>query len=241
MNKLYKDLKPIFFIDIETISALSDYDLLEDAFKYQWDRKASFLSHADNTSVAALYFEKAAIYAEFGKIICIGMGYFFNDSSGQLRFRSKAIAHDNETVLLNELAQILARLDKSTLLCAHNGKEFDFPYLCRRFLINGMLIPDILQQAGKKPWDIKHIDTMELWKFGDWKHFTSLDLLATVFNLPSSKTTMTGADVNKAYHHEHNLAKIKTYCVEDVILTARVYLKLKGISWMLTDECIDKE
>ena len=138
------------------------------------------------------------------------------------------------------LKNLLEKTDQSTLkLCAHNGKEFDFPYLCRRMLVNSITIPEVLNLSGKKPWDVPHLDTMEMWKFGDHKHYTSLDLLAAIFNIPTSKTEMDGSMVNKVYYEEKNLDKISSYCIGDVVALAQLYLRLKGLNMVEQQHIIE--
>ncbi len=180
---------------------------------------------------------KGAIYAEFGKVITIAVGYFVLENEA-LQLRTKIIADDDEKNVLNEFSKVLNTFDSSLRLCAHNGKEFDFPFLCRRMLINGIGIPSIMNVAGKKPWEIEHIDTLELWKFGDYKHFTSLELLAKVFDLPTSKGDIDGSMVGQVYHVEKDLDRIAQYCREDIILTARLYMKLNLLGELSDDSII---
>jgi predicted PolB exonuclease-like 3'-5' exonuclease len=222
------DLKNILVLDIETVSGFSDYSQMDDRFKKQWDRKAALLKNEDQLPPDQLYFEKAAIYAEFGKVICIAVGLFTRSSDNQLGLRVKSFAdHDEKKVLTEFKTLIDKKLDKNKLvLCAHNGKEFDFPYLCRRFLVNEIDIPWVLQISGKKPWEIPHIDTMEMWKFGDRKNYTSLDLLASLFDIDTSKDEMDGSMVNSVYYEQQDLTRIADYCKQDVIVTANLYLRL---------------
>jgi len=222
------DLKNLLVLDIETVSGYQDYHQMNDRFKKQWDRKAAFLKNENQLPSEDLYFERAAIFAEFGKIICIAVGIFTKSSDDQLGLRVKSYAgHDEKQVLLEFKHLIEKKLDNENLiLCAHNGKEFDFPYICRRFLVNQIEIPSVLQISGKKPWEVPHIDTMEMWKFGDRKNYTSLDLLASLFNIESSKDDMDGSMVNSVYYEEQDLSKIAEYCIQDVIVTANLYLKL---------------
>jgi hypothetical protein len=222
------DLKNLLVLDIETVAGYQDYHHMNDRLKKQWDRKAALLKNEEQLSPADLYSERAAIYAEFGKIICIGVGIFTRSSDERLGLRVKSYAHHEEKQVLMEFKKLVdEKLDKDNLiLCAHNGKEFDFPYLCRRYLVNGLAIPYVLQIAGKKPWEIPHIDTMEMWKFGDRKNYTSLDLLASIFDIESSKEDMDGSKVNSVYYEEKDLDKVADYCKQDVIVTANLYLKL---------------
>ncbi len=229
-------LSNILFLDIETAAQFRTYDEVPERLKPLWDRKASYFKNEEELSSEELYPRRAAIYAEFGKIICIGIGGLYLDENKTLQLKTTALTAGTEKELLKKFTTILEshRAKNSLILCAHNGKEFDFPYLSRRMLINGIKLPFVLDLGGKKPWEINHIDTMELWKFGDYKNFTSLDLLAAVFDIPSSKSEISGADVNRVFHEEKDLQKIAEYCERDVMVLARLYLKLKGASIDLT-------
>lgn len=224
-----KDLKDILFLDIETVSQSYDYDSLDERIKKQWARKAAFLKKDENQTDEDLFLERSGIYAEFGKIIVIGLG-FFHQKGDQLQFRTKALQNDNELGLLEEFRSIITKMTPDLRLCGHNGREFDFPYLSRRMLINDLSLPDALNLSGKKPWEINHLDTMDMWKFGDWKHYTSLDLLAAIFRIESSKSGMDGSMVNQVYHKDNDLNKIADYCIRDVVVTAKLYAKLKSIA-----------
>jgi len=224
-------LRDILFLDIETVARTKDFDTLDERLKTQWSRKAGYLKRETNQTDEDLYHERAGIYAEFGKIVCIAVGKFAQSENGEPLLKTKVYGSHDEKALLTEFKTMLERLDPTTAkLCAHNGKEFDFPYLCRRMLINQVGIPPLLNMVGKKPWEVAHIDTMELWKFGDFKHYTSLDLLAAIFNIPTSKDGLDGSRVNHTYHHENDLEKIKAYCQRDVVVLANLYLKLKCIT-----------
>ena len=220
----------IIFIDIETASQASTFDKLTEAMQSLWLKKAKLLSSDEAVSPAELYYDRAGIYAEFGKIVCISIG-FLHFKDGELQMKIRSIVDHDEQTLLHEFKSIMARkLDETKIqLCAHNGKEFDFPYLARRMLINGIALPSYLELSGKKPWDVQHIDTLQLWKFGDWKNYTSLELLTQVFNIETPKTDIDGSDVNRVYHLEDDLQRIGQYCAQDVLATARVYLRLKGL------------
>lgn len=225
------ELRDILFIDIETVAATPDFQNLDERLKYQWGRKAGHLRRDSASTDEDLYHERAGIYAEFGKIICIAVGKFCDMESGELGLRTKVYQSHDEKALLTEFKAMLEKIDSSTLrLCAHNGKEFDFPYICRRMLINSIPLPAALNLSGKRGWEVQHLDTMELWKFGDYKHYTSLDLLAAIFNIPSSKTDMDGSQVNVVYYKENNLEKISDYCRRDVVVLAQLFLKLKAYS-----------
>lgn len=218
-------------IDIETVSGNENVEQLSPALQKHWERKSGFIRNPEEKSPEELYNDRAAIYAEFGKIIVIGMGFYYEEK-GKPAMRVKTIAADNEKELLTTFKNFIeSKFDQDNLkLCAHNGKEFDFPYLCRRMLINDIKIPWSLNMTGKKPWEVNHIDTMELWKFGDWKSFTSLDLLTNIFGIPSSKTELDGSMVTKTYYEEKDgLKKIEEYCQKDVIATAQLYLRLNNL------------
>jgi DNA polymerase elongation subunit (family B) len=223
------EFRDLLFVDIETVAATPDYNTLDERLKEQWARKASFFRRDNKLTDEEVYKDRAGIYAEFGKIVCIAVGKFCDQESGDLGLRTKVYAGHDEKSLLADFKAMIEKIDSATLrLCAHNGKEFDFPYLCRRMLINGIALPAALNLSGKRGWEIQHLDTMEMWKFGDYKHFTSLDLLATIFDIPSSKAEMDGSQVNTVYHDENNLEKIALYCRRDVVVLAQLFLKLKG-------------
>jgi hypothetical protein len=225
----------ILFFDIETVPLTYEFKDLEERAQGLWDRKTRFLQERDNLSPDELY-EKAGIYAEFGKVVCISMGFVLQ-KEGETQIRVKSIANENEKILLQEYIDLLNSYYNSPdfLFCAHNGKEFDIPFLCRRILINGLKLPFILNVAGKKPWEIKHLDTMELWKFGDFKNYTSLDLLTYIFKIPTPKDDMDGSQVAKVFYEEKNLDRIIHYCEKDVIATIQLFRKYQG------DSIIDEE
>ena len=228
-------LSKILFIDIETISCSREYSSLDDRIKQQWDKKASFLPNEEALTNDELFYRKAGIYAEFGKVITIAVGYYHKDQNEKIFLRIKAIASHNEKELLQEFKDLLSQFSEDVILCAHNGKEFDYPYLCRRMLINGIPLPDVLNISGKKPWEVNHLDTMTMWKFGDWKNYTSLELLSAVLGVDSSKEGMDGSMVNEVYYKENDLDRIAEYCKQDVAVMARVFLRLQGME-DITDE-----
>lgn len=212
-------LDDVLFLDIETVSAVADFDQLNDRFKTLWEKKAELLRRNNPDSTADELYKSAGIYSEFGKIVCISCGF----ANGN-EFRVKSFYGDDEKILLEEFAELLNRHYSSNryLLCAHNGKEFDFPYIARRMLINRIEIPEILNLAGKKPWEVRHLDTMELWKFGDYKHYTSLDLLTAIFDIPTPKDDIDGGMVGQVYWQENDLERIVTYCQKDVLTIAQL-------------------
>lgn len=225
------ELERILFLDIETVPLTYEYNHLDPTTKDLWNRKWSYSKEVD----PSLQYNKAGIYAEFAKVIVIGLGYYHDH-----QFRVKTIASANEAQVLNELASLLGQHFNTNdhLLCAHNGKEFDFPFLCRRFLINRLPLPKLLQIQGKKPWEVKHIDTLDLWKFGDVKNFSSLNLLAHVFGIPSPKDDMDGSMVAKTFYEEQDLKKIEKYCLKDVITLAKVFNRFIGKEDLHDDDII---
>jgi predicted PolB exonuclease-like 3'-5' exonuclease len=231
------DLTKVLVIDIETVPQYPSYKDVPEHWQHLWDKKVAFLKRDESQGSSDIY-PRAGIYAEFGKVICISAG-FFTRSGNFWQFRVKSFYGDDERILLEEFNLTLNRYfnEPDQLLCAHNGKEFDFPYLCRRLLINGLEIPDTLAIAGKKPWEVNHIDTMELWKFGDFKSFTSLELLAATFNIPTPKDDIDGSMVWSVYWQENNLERIKTYCQKDVVTVAQLLLRFRNEP-LLTDDQI---
>ncbi len=216
----------VIFLDIETVAekeSLANLSEIDEDYKKLWDKKASFFAKENLTS-SELYLKKAGIFAEFAKVVCVSLGYLEEAEDGYA-LSIKSLYGDDEKSILEELKKIL---EKSTgyNLCAHNGKEFDFPFLARRFIINRLAVPNVLNNHGKKPWEINFLDTMDLWKFGDYKNFTSLELLAKVLGLENPKNEVSGGDIHGLYYQEKNLEKIKNYCEKDVIVLAKIYLRL---------------
>lgn len=220
-------LENILFLDIETVPLYKSFDEMPDSSKALWDKKSSHFRTEEQDASDA--YERAGIFAEFGKIICISCGYFLH-KDGRLSMRMKSFYGDDESELLSNFNTMLSshfsRNDQ--YLCAHNGKEFDFPYIARRSLIHGLPLPKPLDLAGKKPWEVKHLDTMELWKFGDYKHYTPLNLLTDIFGIPTPKDDIDGSQVAGVYYNDGDLPRIVTYCQKDVIAVAQVLLRFKG-------------
>lgn len=235
MNSEFKD---ILFLDIETVGCTDHYSKLSERLKTQWARKASFFKREEGQTDEDLFHERAGIYAEFGKIVVIAVGLYTENEKGELGLRTKYYADHDEKKLLGDFRSMLEKMGPATRLCAHNGKEFDFPYMCRRMLVNDLPLPTVLNTAGKKPWEVNHLDTMEMWKFGDFKHYTSLDLLLAIFNISSSKGVMDGSMVSKVYYQEGDLNKIAEYCVGDVVAIAQLYLRMKGIPILNSENII---
>ena len=232
-----KYLKNLIFIDIETVPEKPSFSDLSEKMQDLWVKKSVYLKNEDGLSAEELYQERAGIYSEFGKVIVIAIGFFYNDRDGKLNFRVKSLSDDDEKSLLDRFIETMSQNmdEKKIRLCAHNGKEFDFPYLARRMVINRIQIPGFLQLSGKKPWEINHIDTLEMWKFGDRKSFTSLELLTTILDIPPPKEDMDGSMVSSVYYEDNDLDKIAKYCKNDVAATAQLYLRLKGYSILSED------
>jgi hypothetical protein len=226
---MLKDIKleRVLFLDIETVPQTYVYQDLDEKTRELFNQKTRF-SQNDEKSFEALYNERGSILSEFGKIICISIGLVTKDSLGARKIRLKSFAHDDEETLLLQFKKLLDERDY--ILCGHNSKEFDIPYICRRLLINGISLPNTLDIAGKKPWEINHLDTLELWKFGDYKAFTSLALLCHVFNIPTPKDDISGADVARVYYEENDLNRIRQYCEKDVVALIQLFMRMKGDS-----------
>jgi 3'-5' exonuclease len=231
-------LSSILFLDIETVPQHSSFEELSDDWQALWMRKATFLLRDKPNETASTIYPSAGIYAEFGKIICISCGVI-SKTGEEKKLLLKSFAGDDEKLLLQQFCETISKWGSNEkYLCAHNGKEFDFPYLCRRLIIHGMPIPHVLDMSGKKKWEVSHLDTMELWKFGDYKSYTSLNLLAQVLGIPTPKDDIDGSMVNEVYWKEKNLPRIVHYCQKDVVTVAQVYLKLTGES-LIKAENID--
>ncbi|KEY18188.1 3'-5' exonuclease [Kaistella antarctica] len=216
-------LEKVLFLDIETVPQFGNWSELDETEQYLWDKKTKFQRKEEFTA-KDYYNERGGIMAEFGKIICISVGII--EKSGKLMIKS--FYGDDEKKLLEEFGEIFNRPKlRDVILCAHNGKEFDFPWIARRFLINGMQPPLPFQMFGKKPWEIPHLDTMELWKFGDYKSFISLELLAHLFGIPTPKDDIDGSMVASIYYIEKDLFRIVQYCEKDVLTLANVFRRMR--------------
>ncbi len=219
----------ILFIDIETAPQKAEFTELPEHFQHLWDKKSS--SFRSNEQQPADVYERAGIYAEFGKIICISAGVIIQ-KNGERFYRVKSFHDQEEKKLLQAFNEMLEKFTShpGKKLCAHNGQEFDYPYIARRTLINGLRVPRILDMAGAKPWEIKDrlLDTLQLWKFGDYKNYTSLDLLCAVFNIPTPKDDIDGSQVAHVYYQEGDLDRIIRYCEKDTLALANLMLRLKG-------------
>lgn len=219
------NLENILFLDIETVPEFSSYDELSEEKKTLWELKSQYQRKDEFT--AKEFYDRAGIWAEFGKIVCISVGYFVLKENNR-SFRTTTF-HGEEKKLLQDFKELLNNYfyQAQHLLCAHNGKEFDFPYIARRMLIHSIELPSKLDLFGKKPWEVPHLDTLELWKFGDYKHYTSLKLMTHVLGVPSPKDDIDGSQVRDVFYEENNVLRIVSYCEKDVVAIAQIFLKLR--------------
>jgi hypothetical protein len=226
----------ILFLDIETVPQQSDYDKLTETTQQLWEQKTEYQRKDDFTPKE--FYDRAGIWAEFGKIICISAGFF--NMKGDLRNFRVTSFHGDEKEILKDFKNLLENHFNRPhhLLCAHNGKEFDFPYIARRMIIQGMTLPSKLNLFGKKPWEVPHLDTMELWKFGDYKTFTSLKLMAHVLGIPSPKDDIDGSQVRDVYYNEKDIDRIIQYCEKDTVTVAQIFLKLRNEQILEEDEIL---
>ena len=230
------NLNNILFLDIETVPEYHNYRGLDNETQQLWEQKTQY-QRKDEVSAEDFY-ERAGIWAEFGKIITISVGYFVN--KGDIRnFRVTSFWGD-EKKILNDFSNLLNTHFNGPqhVLCGHNAKEFDIPFIARRMIINGIALPNKLNLFGKKPWEVPHLDTLELWKFGDYKHFTSLKLLTKVLGIPSPKDDIDGSEVAHVFYVEDNIDRIITYCEKDVIAVAQIFLRLRREDLLIDDEII---
>ncbi|MFQ5446375.1 MAG: ribonuclease H-like domain-containing protein [Saprospiraceae bacterium] len=241
------DIAKVLFLDIECVSAQPDYDSLDEVMQNLWMLKAKSLlrktaEELEEEEVKKYYQDRAAIYAEFGKIICISVGFVVRDENKKLSVRLKSFAGDDEAELLRSFCQMLGQYYNNPnkhYLCGHNIKEFDIPYICRRLVVHQLPFPALLQLHGKKPWETKYlIDTMQLWKFGDYKSYTSLKLLAALLGFPSPKDDIDGSDVGRVYWQEKDIERIAHYCEKDVLATVQLFLRFKTIPLLNDDQVV---
>jgi hypothetical protein len=220
------NLEHILFLDIETVPQYKNYSELDDTTKHLWELKTQYQRKDEFTPKE--FYDRAGIWAEFGKIICISVGYF--KMQGDLRtFRTKSFYGDEITILKEFKTLLETHFNRTNhVLCAHNGKEFDFPYITRRMIINSIDIPFKLNLFGKKPWEVPHLDTLELWKFGDFKTFTSLKLMAHVLGIPSPKDDIDGSQVRDVYYIQNDIDRIIIYCEKDTVTVAQIFLRLRN-------------
>ena len=219
-------LENILFLDIETVPEVKSFDLLSEEMQQLYADKTKYQRKEDFT--AEVFYDRAGIWAEFGKIICLSVGYFKIQGENR-NFRTTSFSAEEEDILKEFKTLLETHFNKPQhVLCAHNGKEFDYPFIARRMIIHGIELPFKLNFFGKKPWEVAHLDTLELWKFGDYKHYTSLKLLTKILNIPSPKTDIDGSEVRDVFYEENDLNRIVLYCERDVVAVAQIILRLRN-------------
>lgn len=230
------NLENILFLDIETVPETHNFSDLDKTKQALWEAKSRYQRKEEFTPEE--FYDRAGIWAEFGKIICISVGYFTNQGDTRL-FRTTSFYGEEPTLLKAFKNLLISHFSQAKhLLCAHNGKEFDFPYIARRMIINGIELPYKLNLFGKKPWEVPHLDTLELWKFGDYKTYTSLKLMTNVLGVPSPKDDIDGSEVYRVYYEENDIDRIITYCEKDTIAVAQIFLRLRGERILSEEEII---
>lgn len=231
------DITKILFLDIETVPQYEQESNLSDSERTLWIKKSERL-YKEGETPDELY-QKAGIFAEFGKIVCISVG-FLRPIDGDVELRVRSFAGDDERQLLVDFFDLVYKYfnSKNKFFCAHNGLEFDFPFIARRALVNGLKVPQSLDTRGKKPWEVQHLDTLDLWRFGDYKNYTSLALLAQIFGIPTPKDDIDGSKVAQVYWKEHNLQRIVTYCQKDVITIVQLFRKYRCEDFIPTEHIV---
>lgn len=230
------NIEHILFLDIETVPLHEHYTEVEDNVKLLWEKKTEYQRRDEHT--AEDFYDRAGIWAEFGKIVCISVGYFV--IKGDVRsFRVTSFYGDEVKILKDFKTLLETHFNRPHhILCAHNGKEFDFPFIARRMIINQVELPPKLNLFGKKPWEVPHIDTLELWKFGDYKHYTSLKLMTHVLGIPSPKDDIDGSEVRRVYYEEKDIDRIIRYCEKDTVAVAQVFLRLRNEELLHDDDVV---
>ncbi|ESU24251.1 DNA polymerase elongation subunit, 3'-5' exonuclease [Flavobacterium enshiense DK69] len=230
------NLENILFLDIETVPEEEHFSSLDETKQSLFDLKTKYQRKDDFT--AEEFYERAGIWAEFGKIVCISVGYF--TFKGDIRHFRVTSFFGDEVKILKDFSNLLNNhfSQPQHILCGHNAKEFDFPFIARRMIIHQIAIPLKLNLFGKKPWEVPHLDTMELWKFGDYKTFTSLKLLTNVLGIPSPKDDIDGSEVAHTFYVEKDIDRIITYCEKDVVAVAQILLKFRREDLLIDEEVI---
>ncbi len=229
-------LEHVLFLDIETVPEFENFDTLSDEAKYLWEQKTKYQRKEEFS--AEEFYDRAGIWAEFGKIVCISVGYFTFKGENRM-FRTTSFHGEEKQLLLDFKNLLETHFNRPHhLLCAHNGKEFDFPYIARRMIIRGVEIPFKLNLFGKKPWEVPHLDTLELWKFGDYKHYTSLKLLTHILGIPSPKDDIDGSQVRDVFYQENDIDRIIIYCEKDTVAVAQIFLRLRNDTLLDSSEII---
>jgi 3'-5' exonuclease len=232
-------LENFLVMDIETVSEAKDFAQLDENWQQLWADKNRY-SIPDNVTPADYYPQRAGVMAEFAKVVCISLGYFKKEGAFY-QFRVKSIAGHDEKQLLQQFVHTIMQFEAANnkwSFTGHNIKEFDLPFLCRRMVINGIAIPENLDFQNMKPWETNIVDTFQYWRFGDYKHYTSLKLLAAALKVPSPKDDIDGSMVGQVYWQENNLPRIVTYCGKDVVTVANIILRFKGMPLLKEEDVI---
>lgn len=235
------DFRNYLFLDIETVPIKKEFSELSDTMKLLWEKKLSQIKKEDTITCEDGWKKYSGIFSEFSKIICISIGFLQkNQLDNNYSFRQKSFYDNSEKELLTKFKDLLKNsYENNCFLVAHNGKEFDYPFLGRRMIINEVELPEILNIQSKKPWEIRHFDTMEMWKFGDYKNYCSLELLSEILNITSPKNDMDGSLVYSFFYEKNDIKSIVEYCEKDIITTAKIFLKLKGLYDYKIDKIIE--
>lgn len=234
------NLNNILFLDIETVPEEPKFSSLSEIKQELFAKKTLYQRKEDFTPEE--FYERAGIWAEFGKIVCISVG-FFDSFTKERTFRIKSFYGKDEVKILKDFKALIEKHfgKPQQLLCAHNGKEFDFPYIARRMIIHGISLPEKLNLFGKKPWEVPHLDTLDMWKFGDYKHYTSLNLLTNILGIDSPKEDIDGSQVAKVYYEDGDLKRIAKYCENDTLAVAQVYLRFNNMEILNKEQIIKVE
>lgn len=236
---LKKNMQNFLFLDIETVSCTQDFSMMSLEMQALWIKKAQLIHRSHEIDHVKGFRERGAIYSEFGKIIVIAIGYIRTDENNKWELRIKALLDKEEENLLNQFRDLVEKFDQNELIfCGHNIKEFDLPYICRRMIVNKINLPICLNLSGKKPWEIRHLDTMEMWSFGDKKNFTSLHLLSTILGIESSKDSMDGSEVHGRFYEGNGMDSIVDYCKKDVAVVAQIYFRIRNSLGINLDKII---
>ncbi len=226
----------IIFLDIETVSCFPDFETMPLLWQKNWQEKIKY-SLPEGKTAAEFYELRAGVMAEFSKIVCISMGYLMREE--QLKLRVKSFYGHEECSILDSFVKTMERIEKhsrSWHFGGHNIKEFDIPFICRRLLANGKPIPAFMDFQNMKPWETNIVDSFQYWKFGDYKNYTSLNLLAAVLDIPSPKDDIDGSMVGSVYWKEKNIERIASYCQKDVVTVANVFLKFNNLPLLHDDD-----
>ena len=217
----------VLFLDIETVPQKEYWSEVPQLTQELFSKKTAYQRKEDIS--AENFYERSGIWAEFGKIICISVAYFTSNMQ-ERNLRVTSFSGNDEKELLIDFKKLLdTHFNKANhVLCAHNGKEFDFPYIARRMIVHQVELPSKLNLFGKKPWEVPHLDTMELWKFGDYKHYSSLQLLTSILGIPSPKDDIDGSEVANVYYKDKNLDRIVKYCEKDTIAVAQLLMRFNN-------------